>query len=174
MIFETEAPLQKARRDEAVGQIEDRVLIEDTLKTYMLAVDRGDGAALRGVFSADGRLRSQYQEYSVDEFVSFVQEMKSQVHVTLHLLSNTLVSVKGNEARSTSYFYAIHRVPAGKDTIPFGKFDHDTDVIMAGRYEDHLCRGDRGWQIVDRFSTVDWQHWANAQDAPSVQLFHGA
>ena len=150
-------------------EIADKLAIEDVLRRYMAAVDQADARALRAVFSEHGRLRSADHSFSAEEFVDFVLQMKAVVGTTLHNLSNTVVSVSGNEARATSNFYAIHVVPANRPTNAFGTLEQVTDVIIAGRYQDRLQRFEDGWKIVDRFSFIEWQNWTASNDPSKME-----
>ena len=151
-----------------MSEIADRLAVEETLRRYMFAVDQADPVALRRVFSENGRLRSADHSFTADEFVAFVLEMKAVVGQTFHQLSNTIVSLAGDEARATSNFHAIHVVPACTPTNAFGEVAQTTDVIMAGQYRDRLNRFDDGWKIVDRFSVVEWQSWTPSTDPSSA------
>ena len=145
-------------------ELSDRLAIEEVLRRYMLAVDTADAAALRSVFSEEGRLRSAVGSFTADEFVAFVCEMKSVVKVTLHHLSNTIITLDGDNATSVSYFNAVHVVPAKTPTNAFGQVDEATDVTMAGQYHDQVKRFSDGWKIVDRFSVIAYQCWAPSRD----------
>ncbi len=86
----------------------------------------------------------------------------------MHHLSNTVIAVHGDTAEAKSYYYAIHRVPGGVDSLPFGRFDQDTDVIMAGRYEDRLRKTDDGWKLVERHSFIEWENWSPAREKSTL------
>ena len=88
------------------------------------------------------------------DFIDFVMPMLGGMIRTQHAVSNVLVEVKGDHARSEAYFRAQHSIP---------RDDGVAEVFAAGRYLDRLERRDGEWRIAHRHAVYDWD-----SDAPST------
>ena len=62
--------------------------------------------------------------------------------VNLHIVTNLVIEIEGDTARSRCYFHA----PMGRNLAG----DEQLIITNAGRYEDKLVRTTDGWRIVER------------------------
>ena len=136
-------------------------LIQQTLNTYMLSIDKADVESLRTkVFHKDAKI-TLLQEVGLDDYCGLVSGIMKIIR-TQHFLFNSVVQVDGTSATANSYFIGYHRVPAGEQgdacKALFGTQRMDTDSIIGGTYTDKLVLTPQGWRILVRNITLLWQH----------------
>jgi hypothetical protein len=151
----------------------DKLAITELLTGYLRAIDRGDIATLRASYLPDateehGGLYTGLAQGYID---SIEQALTHPRAVGTHTLSNVLIEVDGDRARSEHYVLAMTRVKA--DGVV-------TDSLVASRIIDDLERRDGRWGIVRRRLRFDWSHdlgprpsrWVAGQYDPA-DLLHG-
>ena len=121
-----------------VEELAAKQAITEVLHRYCHAVDQidaelgsriwhpGGSAHYEGVFEGTG-----------EGFMEWVLESMRSTESRSHLLTNVLIHVDGDQAKSESYVHAFRRMD-GKD------------VIVYGRYSDTWSRRDAEWRIDDR------------------------
>lgn len=161
--------------DAALQQLCDRVEIEDLLVRYMRSIDRGDIATLRRCYlpgateEHGGLYRGPAQGY-IDTIEAALQHPRA---VATHALSNVLIEIDGDRARSEHYVLAMTRARAGDGVVK--------DSLVASRIIDDLRREQGRWGIARRRLRFDWAHdlgprpdaWLHGQLDPAT-LLHGA
>lgn len=100
--------------------VEDKVLIEDTCKKLVWAIDRRDWNLAREQFSAQvtldyvelfgGAVEVLSPETIIQRWSSFLPKLKA----TQHTLSNFLIAEEGDGALSYSYVDGFHYLPNDK------------------------------------------------------------
>ena len=123
----------------------DREEVRDLCARYALALDTQDWTALRSVFADDAVMTFAHvgDVHGVGAIADTCREALEKLDASQHLVGTVLPVVDGDTARCTSYFQAQH-VRAGDQ------------LLVAGRYEDHVSRGQEGWRITHRTQSVTW------------------
>ena len=137
-----------SRDDPAIGALLDRLAIEDCLNRYCHAVDRCDPELLRSVYWPDATDDHVFWKGNAEDFVEFCMPILRSRDQTLHAISNHLIRIDGDEARSQCYYHAYERVRR--------KDGSSNDVTMHGRYIDRFEKRDGEWRIAERKVVLDW------------------
>jgi hypothetical protein len=157
-----------------VAVLLDKQAITELLTGYLRAIDRGDIARLRasyhpGATEEHGGLYSGPAQGYLDSIEAGLTHPRA---VGTHTLSNVLIEVDGDVARSEHYVLAMTRVKV--DGVV-------RDSLVASRIIDDLQRRDGRWGITRRRLRFDWAHdlgprperWVSGQHDPA-NLLHGA
>lgn len=135
----------------------DRQDIHDVLVRYCHGVDRGDLALILSAFHEDAiDNHSGIEERAVDRFRHTVELGRSMF--TSHNLTNVLIQLDGDIARSQACFMAWHR------------FDHDgakIDWLLCGRYLDRHERRAGEWRIAHRIVVYDCERFDEVERKPA-------
>ena len=136
-----------------------KIAIRETLYRYSLMVDRRRWELIDEVFTEDaiidytsvgaGAGRGPHREQ-----LHWLDEMLKPWPMNLHLISNEIIDLDGDRAKSTCCFNA-----------PMGNKDDQgksTFLTNAGYYHDEWLRTAAGWRIRDRVCDM------------TVQIFHGS
>ena len=125
--------------------VRDRLEITSQLYRYALAIDRKDFELLAAVFTPDATI-----DYNVDrgtklkfgEMRDWLREALQMFYVTHHVMSNPMVELSGDTARSVTYLTATHvqATPEGEKGV----------VVLHGVYTDLHVRTAVGWRIHER------------------------
>ncbi len=131
----------------------DRARIEDLMGRYMFAFDWQDGDAYAATFTEDGVLefaggieqgRAELKQVMVDmaarEAAKAAASFPPRRHRVRHYVSNLVLEIDGDRARSTSYWWEFNNdARAGRPYL--GTYGH---------YEDELVRVDGEWLFAKR------------------------
>lgn len=123
----------------------DRLEISDLLVRYATAQDTRDWDLLASCFTEDATL--DYDTSGVfdrSHFVEHCQAGLAPMKATQHHVTNHVIAVDGDAARSTSYVLAQH---VRADDVTF---------ILGGIYHDDLVRTGDGWRIAARRFVTTW------------------
>lgn len=129
-------------------ELADRQEIQQRVLEYCRAVDRGDFAGVRAVYSHDGVDHHTGFDGSADEYVAWVEGKLATFAGTMHLVGNHLVELHGDHALAETYGTAVHW---GADPG-----DARTNFTSGFRYVDHFRREADGWRIVERHAVREW------------------
>lgn len=133
------------------AQIADRLEIADVLYRYATALDTRDLELLREVFTPDVvyvmGVRGELS--GVDAIVRKLDEVLGGLEATQHLITNPVIEVDGDTARSTSYVRAQHYLT--------GNGTGGNTLDMGGSYRDELVRTAHGWRIERRVLEITWR-----------------
>ena len=135
--------------DSRLQEMLDHYEIRKTLSEYCNGCDRVN----------EDRMGSVYVEDSFDDHgghklpgPEFARVMAAQVasnsEVMFHLLGQSLINVKGDEAGCETYFFAVSRAPREGD-LPLCN-------QLGGRFVDSLVRVGDGWKLKNRTVVRDW------------------
>ncbi|MET9322740.1 nuclear transport factor 2 family protein [Streptomyces sp. NPDC003038] len=136
-----------------LATVMDRLAIDEVVTGYAVAVDDGDWAAYRALFTADGRAdysSSGGIEGPVGEVAGWLEETMKLFPVRQHLVVNRLIRLEdldgspGDRAEVQADFLNPMR-PArdGRDVTPTAP-----DLVTAGRYAFTLARTRDGWRLT--------------------------
>jgi hypothetical protein len=135
----------------AVRALLDKSEITELLTRYMRAIDRGDIAALRSCY-APGATEEHGGIYSgpAQGYIDTIERaLVNPRLVATHTISNVLIEVAGDQAKSEHYVLALTR--AKVDGVV-------RDSLVATRIVDDLARRDERWLIARRRLRFDWAH----------------
>ena len=130
--------------------------IRRTLSEYCHGCDRMDEALMASVYAQDSWDDHGLNKCPGPEFARrTMTTMAATSESVSHLLGQSLIRVRGNEAGAETYFLAV--VKANDES--------GLEIIkqLGGRYVDELIREDGHWRIQKRVCVRDW----------SVTLPHG-
>jgi len=135
--------------DQRLQEMLDHYQITRTLKEYCHACDRGDEEHMAGVYLADGWDEHGAISLPGTEFARVMSGMIRDTTDSLaHLLGQSLIEVRGDEAGAETYFIAVSH-----STREDGQRMCNQ---LGGRFVDTLHReGDR-WLIRHRKVVRDW------------------
>lgn len=152
----------------------DKNEITELLTRYLRSIDRGDIATLRacylpGATEEHGGIYSGTAQGYIDTIEDALRHPRA---VGTHALTNVLVDVDGDRARSEHYVLALTRLKA--DGVV-------SDSLVATRIVDDLARRDGRWGIARRRLRFDWVHdigprpasWLYGQRDPATLLQGG-
>ncbi len=126
----------------------DCIEITQTLMRYALAIDGKDYDQLGTVFTPDAEIDyavARGTELRYPEMVEWLREALQIFRVTQHVITNPVIELDGDRARSTTYLTATHeQVKLNGDSVL---------VVLGGIYRDRLRRTDAGWRIEKRTLT---------------------
>lgn len=135
---------------DALQTLVDRADIHDLLVRYLRSIDRGDIESLRacylpGAVEEHGGLYSGPAQGYID---SIAHALTLPRAVATHSISNVLIEVNGDAARSEHYALALLRQRAHDGLVK--------DSLIATRIVDDLRREDGRWGIARRRLRFDW------------------
>jgi hypothetical protein len=140
-----------------IGELCDRIAIEDALHRYCHAVDRCDADLLRTVYWPDGHDDHVFWSGNAMDFVDFCIPILKSRDQTLHAISNVMMRLDGSEARVQCYYNAIERLRRKDGTA--------NDVTFLGRYLDRFEKRGGEWKIAHRQVMIDsWRIYADSCD----------
>jgi hypothetical protein len=136
--------------ESALRTLLDKQEIAEVLARYCRAIDRLDEELLRSVYWPDGYDDHMSFAGPVSEFIP--EAIKSCAMIfksTVHSISNILIEVDGDVARSETYFTSFNRLSKRRD-------GREYDRITCARYIDRFERRGGQWRIARRLVVTDW------------------
>jgi hypothetical protein len=122
--------------------IADRLAIQDVMSRYAAGVDTRDRDLYASCF-AEGVVCSGFGEGEVirgrEAWVAWVWRALERFGRTQHLMSNQLVTLRGDEATMTTYVQAMHVLAS----------DPNSTLTLWATYHDELVRDGDAWRITD-------------------------
>jgi hypothetical protein len=148
MAQESELPLPQA-----VQALIDKQAIYEVVLRYCRGVDRGDRELVIAAFHPDaisdhGKPINREQRASGASAAAWDGMM--------HLLTNVLIELDGDQAYVESYFLSVAVVPVD---------DERATRVRSGRYLDRFERRDGDWRIAHRVLVDEWSRVDPIQDA---------
>jgi hypothetical protein len=142
--------------------IEDRQAIHDVLVRYCRGIDRNDPALVLAAFHDDAVDNHFGPVLPFREAIGTLKASRpggpTSKTTSMHNLSNILVEVEGDVARSESYVNVIVRIPLDNGEV--------IDWLHAGRYVDRLERRNGEWRIAHRTVVYDRERFDQVVPAP--------
>lgn len=139
---------EDSRRDARLQELLDRDSIRECLYRYARAIDRGDTECLRSVYWPDATDDHGVFSGNAAAFVDWIVSLRPSRIRSAHHLTNLSIRLETRAAQVETYFLALLtlRNPQGQ---PY-------DVILAGRYLDHMEKRGDEWRIKARKVVFDW------------------
>ena len=148
--------MHKRQSDEkAVCELLNREAIRDVLYRYCRAADRGDAELMKSCYHFDATDDHGFFSGNAWKFVDYVLPILAQLELSIHSLSNPLIEIEGDQARTETQWSVIHRLRRS------GKL---TDMWHQGRYLDEFQYRDDEWKILHRVTVLDAERWINTAD----------
>jgi hypothetical protein len=134
--------------DDRIRDLADKDAIRELLYLYCVGSDRMDTALVESVFCADAQLHYGYFDGGPKDLSAFSSRFLPRFTATHHSLTNVIVRLEGQSARSLSYITALHSGGTRKDGSRY-------DMLGYGRYIDLLHKRDGVWRIAERTVVFD-------------------
>lgn len=137
-------------------ELADREAIRNCLYRYSRGVDRLDADMLRSAYWPDAIDHHLSFSGNVEQFIEWSTPIMGAMDQSMHMITNILITLRGDKADVESYYYGFHRMNAeGR------KFD----MVGSGRYLDNFERRGDEWRIAARTVMVDWfREYADSAD----------
>jgi uncharacterized protein (TIGR02246 family) len=117
--------------------LEDKDAIREAMAAYCQALDACRFTEVASLFSEDGLWTTDYGEAqgqaAIEKMLSSVVPLKGEGPQRKHYITNIIIKVDGDSAKSVSDYLIIRE--AGSDLIP----------VMGGTYKDEWVRRDGTW-----------------------------
>ena len=139
----------------------DEFALRRLVHAYCRAVDRGDTEALRRLYRHDAvDAHGTFSGGTADAFLEELAAARRYIRTMQHNITTMNFAIDGDRAEGEIYTIAVHTL-AGRD--------HDTDLIIGGRYLDKYEKRDETWKIAERTIVTDW---AQVNDPSSMDMSH--
>lgn len=139
----------------------DEFQLRKLVHSYCRAVDRGDIAALRGLYHDDAADdHGGFSTGSVQDFLAELAAARPHLRSMQHHVTTMNFAVRGADAEGEVYSIATHTFIAG---------DREVDVIVGGRYLDKYQKLGGTWKFSERAIVTDW---ARVSDPSTMDLGH--
>jgi hypothetical protein len=124
-----------------------REKIRECIARLARGEDRRDAQLIRASYWPDSTTDYGVFVGSFDEYLAWVVPGSPAIPVTQHVLGQTLIDLKGNQARAETHVISYHRVNMG---------EQERDTVIGGRYLDRLEARGGEWRIASRTMLYDW------------------
>ena len=139
----------------------ERLAIQELLHAHSRGLDRSDSALLKSCYWENAEVDYGSFKGSAHQFAELVPAaLSSQYELTQHCISNTLIAMGGDQARSESLVTAYHLLQGGQE-----------EMVYSGRYLDRFERRDGAWRIVHRRVVMDWSRRHAVSDERNSEGF---
>ena len=131
--------------------------IRQCLYRYCRGIDRPDPVMIESCYWPEAiDDRSPMYRGPVKGWIEHIMHVVQNWARFKHTLSNTLIELDGDSARTESYYTAYHRVRVGPMEWK--------DEFLSGRFLDRFeCRNGE-WRIIARQAPIDWFRVEAGQD----------
>lgn len=156
----TEAMTQRAEH----STVMDRLAIDDLVTGYAIALDDGDWAAYRALFTADGR--ADYRsaggiEGTTAEIAAWLTEVLGHFSIRQHLIVNRRITLARRDGApgDTATVQADYLNPMRLDGMPAdpGEDPAAPNYTCAGRYAFTARRTIDGWRLTEVVVHEKWR-----------------
>jgi hypothetical protein len=147
----------------SLAELADHLAIQEVILMHSRGIDRLDQSCIESAYWPEAEVAYGAFDGRAHDFAAMVvQVLRAGYELTQHSVSNILISLSGNEARSESYVAAYHLQNGAEE-----------EMLFSGRYLDlHEKRGDC-WKMMHRRVVMDWsRHW-KVVDEREGPLFAG-
>lgn len=132
-----------------IDELINREIIKDCILRYFHGIDRCDKKVISSVFWSDAIVDYGLFKGSCLDFIDNVIPHLEAMTRTQHIAGNILIRIDKNAALTETYLHAYHQISA----VDSNSLE---DIIMGGRYFDHLEKRNGEWRITNRLLIYDW------------------
>lgn len=125
----------------------DRESIRDVITRVARGEDRRHEGLLRSAFWPDATIDFGVMSGGFDDYLTWCVPGSPDIPVTQHMLGQSMISLRGDQAKAETYVQSYHRVKAEGG---------ERDTAMGGRYLDNLEKRDGEWRIASRMMLYDY------------------
>lgn len=147
-----------------ITELADRLAIAETLALYCRGIDRCDPDQLAAAFTPDAWIDYGDGAKPVADTIPGLMAGLGAMRLTQHNISNTVIRIIGDTAQAETNCVALHIIPATEGEI---------ELVVGGRYLDHLAKREGRWRIAERLYVMDWNRSQPATMQLSGGLFDG-
>jgi hypothetical protein len=138
-----------------LGELLDRLDIEDCLKRVSRAIDRFDRTLFLSAYHPEAVIDAGSMVADPATLYAGVAALHhAGQSATLHHLTNHVCEIDGDVAHAETYFLYVGRNRDG------------TNWAAGGRYNDRLERRAGAWKIAFRYTIMEWSGTVAATDVP--------
>ena len=131
----------------SLDELLDRENIRDCIARLARGEDRRDPATITAAYWSDAQNDYGVWSGDFDAYLAWVTPGADAIHLTQHILGQSLIELDGAVARVETHVSSYHRVDMGAG---------DQDSIIGGRYLDRLEKRGGEWRIAHRTLIYDW------------------
>jgi hypothetical protein len=124
-----------------------REKIRECIARLARGEDRRDAQLITASYWPDSTTDYGVFVGSFDQYLAWVVPGSPAIPVTQHVLGQTLIDLKGDEALAETHVISYHRVNMG---------EQERDTVIGGRYLDRLQARGGEWRIANRTMLYDW------------------
>jgi len=147
----------------SLEELADRLAIEEVLFTHSRGIDRLDQACIEAAYWPEAEVAYGTFNGRAHDFAKMViGALRGAYELTQHSVSNTLIALSGNEARSESYVAAHHLLRGAEQ-----------EMFFSGRYLDLLEKRSDRWKMIHRRVVMDWSRTLPVVDERESPAFAG-
>jgi SnoaL-like domain len=152
------------RADELAALL-DKQAIYEVLVRYCRAIDRLDRELLTTVYHPDAwDDHGTFRAGAADAIEELVRRVRTLSKSSMHSITNVLIDLKGDSARSEAHFIAWMR---------FDRGEREFIRALGGRYLDSFERRAGEWRIANRVVVQEWCRIDPVtEEWKSLPLFH--
>jgi hypothetical protein len=125
----------------------DREAIRDVIARVARGEDRRHEGLLRSAFWGGATIDFGVMSGTFDDYLTWCVPGSPDITVTQHILGQSMISLRGDQAKTETYVQSYHRVKAEGS---------ERDTAMGGRYLDALEKRDGEWRIAARIMLYDY------------------
>jgi hypothetical protein len=152
---------QETGRVPGAAEVADRLAVLEVLGAHSRGLDRQDVATLTSCYWPEAEVDYGAFKGSAHTFAELVVPiLGEQYELTRHGIGNTLFRFSGDEVRTETYVHATHLEPGATE-----------EILVYGRYLDHMVRRDGCWKILHRTVMIEWSNRLPVQDEREGEAF---
>jgi 3-phenylpropionate/cinnamic acid dioxygenase small subunit len=137
----------------SIGEISDRLEIQDLFTRYCYAIDDRDWDALDDMFTPDARIdytATGGAAGSLAEMKAWLGTALAPFAMSQHMVSHPLLAIDGDRATSRMILYNPMGMDDGQGNV--------STFFVGVWYHDTLVRTDGGWRIDERKQKLAYTH----------------
>jgi len=148
-----------------LGELADRLAIQEVLVQHSRGVDRADAAILRSAYWPEAEVAYGGFNGNAHEFCEMLPNAIRKFARTQHSISNIAIDLRGDDARVETYVTAYHYSENASGP--------DQEMTYLGRYLDRMQKRGDVWKMIHRQVVMDWNQNAIVTAVWSGPPFEG-
>ena len=145
------------------AELADRLAIQEILHLHSRGIDRLDPASIEAAYWPDAEVAYGAFNGRAHDFAAMVVgALQAAYELTQHRVSNSIVALAGDRAKSESYVAAYHLLRGA-----------EREMFFSGRYLDRHEKREGRWKMVHRRVVIDWSREWDVTDERESPAFAG-